>query len=441
MARPIGVIMPSATNGMKMMVSFWDGGRCHFTRAMTLAEEAQKRGLEVGVITSEKYAQEVGSLAVANEVYVIPTRPPDTPPPPYEFPLYSHAFRHAQRLRGLRFDNIDWLHEVTAKEIEAIRDFKADVIVNDYRDTIRTSAQVNGVPVVGVTHTTGNVDGLPFVWWTTPPNNVTLPDCRNSFNHVRADYGLDPIIDEREMFSGDINLIPSSPSLESLVNNSGNSHYVGVLSGWKPNDSFHPIDPSLVSKKLFSYVGEPTRPQYGYEDMLTQVISEEPDMGFYIVGSPNRYSSKSIDARRRDGTVVVAEFLPGSLAINDSSVVLSHGGNGTTMLSLAMGKPIVCIGPYQSDCMSTFKGIEEQGAGVMLNHSTGPFERRPAPDLGEGVEIFGYWKTKLSAIMIHDAIRKVLDDERFFLNAQRLGRELIELGGAERALDLIQEVA
>jgi UDP:flavonoid glycosyltransferase YjiC (YdhE family) len=442
MVKIIGANMSKTVpSEMKLMMSFWDGGRCHFTRTMALAEEAKIRGHEVGVVTSEKYAPVIGSLAIVDKIFVIPTRPPNTPPPPYEFPLYSHAFRHAQRLRGLGFDNVDWLHKITEMEIAAIEEFKPDVIVNDYRDTIRTAAQAKDIPVAGVTHTTGSVDGLPFAWWTKPPENAVLPDCRDSFNEVRSYYNLYPINDEREMFSGDITLIASSPSLEPLARDSENTHHVGMLSKWKPDNDFEPIDPTLVDKNIFSYVGETTRPQYGYEEMLTRVIEREPQLGFYIVGNVDRYNNPIIAKRQRDKTVVVADFIPGPNAIHDSAVTLNHGGHGTTMLSLALGRPLICIGPYQSECASSFRGTEEQGAGIMLNHSTGPLEQRPAPDLGENVEIFGYWHSELTSGLIHETINKVINDESFTLNAQRLGRELLELGGVVKAMDLIQEIA
>ena len=424
----------------RMMMSFWDGGRCHFTRTMALAEEAVHRGIEVGVVTSEKYAQEIGSLGLASEVYVIPTRPAVTTPPPYEFPLYSHAFRHAQRLRGLGFYDVEWVYDTTQKEIEAMKHFKPNVVVNDYRDTIRTSAQVYGVPVVGVAHTTGSVDGLPFSWWSPPPDDAILPDCKDSFNKVRTHFGLEPIVDEREMFSGDRTLIPSSPSLDPLAKESGNTFHVGMLSRWKSDKNFVPIDSRLAGARVFSYTGEPTRPQYGFETMIQEVMTQSSEQGFYVVGDSARYASAEIARRQQEGTAVVAGFIPGPDAIADSSVTLCHGGNGTIMLSLTLGKPIICIGPYQSDCSSTFWGVQDQGAGIMLNHSTGPLARKLAPDLGEGVEIFGYWKTELTADGIRVAINEVLEDDSYTVNATRLGEELIELGGVSRAVDLIQEM-
>lgn len=426
----------------RVMFSSWDGGRCHFTRTMALAEEAQSRGMEVGFIVSEKFAPEIGSLAVPAEVHVIPNRPENNPPPPYEFPLYSHIFKHAQRLRGLGFDNAAWLQDITEREIAAIQDFNPGVIVNDYRDTIRTSAQVRGVPVVGITHTTGNLDGKTFGWWVTPPEDARLPDCRDSFNEVRENFGLAPIADEREMFSGDISLIPSSPSLEPTVRDSDTTHYVGILSKWKPGDSgFDTIPSDVADPRVFSYVGETSRPQYGYEGMLTEVIQREPGMGFYVVGDRSRYANETIAARERQGSVKVESFIPGPTAIGDSVVTLNHGGHGTTMLSLSLGKPLICIGPYQSECATSFRGAEEHGAGIMLNHSTGPLERRKAPDLGDDIDIFGYWRSELTADRIHDAIREVVEDERYTTNAQRLGSELLELGGVERAMDIIQATA
>lgn len=427
----------SANN--RMMLSFWDGGRCHVTRMMTIAEEAQQHGIEVGFITSEKYAQEVGAIALDN-VYVIPNRPPNPPPAPYPFPLYSHAFRHAQRLRGLQFDNVDWLRQTTQAEIDAIRDFKPGVIVNDYRDTIRTAAEVCGVPVAAITHTTGNVDGFTLGWWVAPPEDAHIPDCRDSFNQVRAEFGLSPIVDEREMFSGTINCIPSIEEIDPLRQKSPNSFYVGMISrGPKPDPSFKTISPEKAAKRIFSYVGEPTRPQYGYEEMLRRVIESDEEHGYYVVGPRDRYESAEITARERKGNLVIGSYLPGATVIEDSEVVMCHGGNGTVMLSLSMGKPLICVGPYQSDCTSIFRQVENQGAGILLNHSTGPLEQRSAPDLGNDISIFGYWDTSLDADTLSTAISRVTSEPAYRENARRLGDKLLSLGGARRVVELCIE--
>jgi UDP:flavonoid glycosyltransferase YjiC (YdhE family) len=406
---------------------------------MSLATEAHERGIEIGFITSQKYAEEIGSAALDATVYVIPNRPTNMAPPPYEFPLYSHAFRHAQRLRGLGFDNVGWLKKTTSQEIHALQDFQPNAVVNDYRDTIRTAAQASGIPVVGITHTTGNEHGKTFGWWTQPPEDAKLPDCQDSFNEVRTSLGLDPIEDEREMFSGDINLIPSIPELDPLLVSSEQSHYVGMISNWQVTEKT-PLAPiaQTMNQRVFSYVGEKTRPQYGYEPMLSEVIANMPNTGFYITGDPTRYDKRVI-ARRRAGEIIISDYIPGATAIEASEVVLCHGGNGTVMLSLTLGKPVICVGPYQSDCTSTFYGVEQSEAGIMLNHSKGPFERRSAPDLGSDIDIFGYWKTELNSEILQEAINATLTNSTYRENAQKLGNKLVALGGPQHAIDIIHE--
>lgn len=225
----------------RMLFSYWDGGRCHLNRTMAIATEAMSSGVECGFITSEKFASDIGRIATQENIYVIPNRPPHTPPP-YDLPLYSHAYGHGQRLRGLGFANEAWVAETTAKEIAAVQSFRPNVIVNDYRDTIRTSAEIVGVPVVGVTHTTGNTDGLRFGWWTPLPAHTKIPDCTDSFNAVRAEYGLAALTDERYMFTGDVSIIPSSPSIDPLIQRTHPSHYVGKIARPRPDDgSFKPM--------------------------------------------------------------------------------------------------------------------------------------------------------------------------------------------------------
>lgn len=424
----------------RAMVSFWDGGRCHLTRSMTLATEMLDRDFAVGAVTSEKYAQEVGAVLGHENTFVIPNRPQEIKTPPYPFPLYSHAYRHAQRLMGLGFDNVPWLQHITDTEIRAIQAFRPDVIVNDYRDTIRTSAEHLGIPVVAINHTTGNVDGHHFAWWMDPPEGTVLPNCLDSFNRVRSNLGLRAITDERYMFSGDHNLIPSIDEIDPLARESPNSTYVGMLSSWSSDQSFEPLD-NRFRPKIFSYAsGELTRPQYGLEPMLSEVISQEQNTGFYVVaGSPDRYTADIISTARHMGRLIIAPYIPGYDATTDSDVVLTQGGNATVALSLSLGKPMVCIGPPQSDCSSIFRGVEQNGAGIMINHSAGTPESMKAPDLGKDVDIFGYWNTEITASRISEAIHKVLDDPSYTKNARRLGRKLLSHGGAKAAVDIIAE--
>lgn len=425
----------------RLLFSFWDGGRGHLTRVLALAAEAHKRGHEVGFISSPKYASEIGSLAMTDAVYTIPNRPPQAKPKNAEFPLYSHALRHAQRLQALGFNDVRWLQAATLNEIETIDSFRPDAVINDYRDTIRTAAEATSTPVIGITQTTGNIHGHTLGDWVEPPADFVLPDCRASFNEVRHDFGLPPIQDERYMFSGDANIIPSSPSLDPLLSNPGDSHYVGMLSRWvRKSDLFLPVS-RQASPRAFSYVGESNRPSYGYENMLSQVISSEPDMGFYVVGDPNNYNGPGLISRYYEGSLRVAPFISAPEATEDSSLVLSHGGHSTMALTMAIGRPIIGIGAFTSEAASNIRNVAAAGAGIYLPHSQTVPEKRPSPHAGEPWDILGHWQTSLSAGQIHDAIHTVLEDSSYTDNAARLGAELLSLGGVERAVDIIESYA
>lgn len=420
----------------RIMFAFWDGGRGHLTRVAALATEAHGRGHEVGFVTSDKYASELGALAIQPAVFSIANRPPAPKPMKGQFPVYSHAFLHAQRLRGLGFDDSRWLKAITQQEKRALEEFSPHVVVNDYRDTIRTAAEATAIPVVGITQTTGNVHGKTLGNWVTPPPDAQLPDCKDSFNEVRAYYGLAPITDERYMFSGDINIIPSSPSLDPV--DDPHSFHVGMLSKWSRGDgSFKAIDANVAQHRIFSYVGESTRPTYGYENILGAVIQQHPEQGFYVVGDPRDYSSSHLEVRQESGSLVVAPFISGPEATEDSSVILTHGGHSTVALALGLGRPIIGIGAFQSEAATTLRSVEGHGAGLYIPHSSQPLERRPSLHDGEDWEMFGHWQTTIQPDDVSQAIDKVLHDNTYRHKAVQLGQELLDLGGVEYALDII----
>lgn len=423
----------------RVLFSYWDGGTGHLTRTMSMAKEARGRGFEVGFISSGKYANWISKDNPDYVVYIVENRNPKVQPPTYPFPVYSHAFGHAQRLRGLRFNDIEWLGETVKKEIDVLREFNPNIVFNDYRDTIRIGAEVLGIPIIGITKSTGNPNGYTFGWWITPPKDLILPDCRNSFNEVRQKYGLLPIEDEREMFSGNISIIPSIEEIDPLIKSSENSHYVGLLSHWwRQEGEFEPIPHNIP--KVFSYIGEKSRPKYGYESILSQVIKSLPDVGFYVVGSPERYIDHHLDKPEREKMIIVRDHIPARKAIPECSVVLSHGGSGTVLLSLSYGVPIIFIGPFTTEQMTTARWVEKQQAGLIIPHSNKPLERMRAPDLGENVEIMGHWKSEITQDQLVCAINEVLTNSLYSESAKRLAKSINSLGGSTDVVDLAESL-
>jgi molecular chaperone DnaK len=150
----------------------------------------------------------------------------------------------------------------------------------------------------------GNTGGAVMGSWSPPPSEAILPDCRDSLNRAREVLGLPPIDDERLMFEGDISLVPSTPELDPLPHGAGNTRFVGLIGA--PEAQAGPVR-KLNGGRFngYSYVGEPTRPSFGFERLLDQVVAELPDVGFHIVGDPDGYRGAAVSRRRAEGSVVL----------------------------------------------------------------------------------------------------------------------------------------
>lgn len=423
----------------KILFTFWDGGFGHINRLIPIVREFSTSDYKVGFICSKKFHPYLNRVQYIDEVFIIENRKIQIHKPSYRFPIYSHAFRHAQRLKGLEFDDIEFLELIVKQELNVISEFKPDVIINDYRDTIKISAEIAGIPVVGITTSNGNTVGYTLGWWIDPPDDLTLPDCRDSFNIVRSKHKLSPMIDERESFEGDICIIPSSPSIDPLISKRDKDHYVGVLhkvsSVSKPPKKFayffNPKD-----YLIFWYLGEGNnRPYVDFDSILCDFIDK---INAYIVvaGPIERYpklSAKSSIFER----ILVKEFFEEeeySWILKNASLIVNQGGS-TAMLGLAMGIPIIAI-PWNSEPnMAIF--ASRYGAGIHLPHSNEPLERREAPDLGKNVEIMGHWHSELNIHRMRDAIETILNDSSHKKRASELSVELEKLGGVKKIVQLI----
>jgi MGT family glycosyltransferase len=108
--------------------------------------------------------------------------------------------------------------------------------------------------------------------------------------------------------------------------------------------------------------------------------------------------------------VEVAAWVPHSTVLPDAAVVITHGGHGTVMASLAHGVPAICL-PMGRDQLDNAARLVHSGAGLRLS-------------------------PKASQRHIVEAVRTVLGDEQMTVAARRLAeaiqREVAsDLGSAE----------
>jgi UDP:flavonoid glycosyltransferase YjiC (YdhE family) len=115
-------------------------------------------------------------------------------------------------------------------------------------------------------------------------------------------------------------------------------------------------------------------------------------------------------------SVRVERFLPLSEVLTDSDLVVSHGGSGTVVAALAVGRPQVLL-PMGADQLNTAERCRQLGVGISLDaYSCTPGE-------------------------VADSVATVLRTPQFGLNTERLADEARALPDAECGASLLEEVA
>ncbi len=121
-------------------------------------------------------------------------------------------------------------------------------------------------------------------------------------------------------------------------------------------------------------------------------------------------------ALRVPGRVWVTDFAPQQAVLARADAVISHAGLNTALDACAAGKPVLAL-PIAFD---------QPGVAARLVHA------------GAGLKASPRWA---SSRTLGTLLRRLLDEPAFAANARRLGAEIAAAGGAERAADIIEQVA
>jgi MGT family glycosyltransferase len=119
---------------------------------------------------------------------------------------------------------------------------------------------------------------------------------------------------------------------------------------------------------------------------------------------------------RIPASVEVHAWMPHDELLGRASLVVTHGGHGTTLAALASGVPVLVL---------PLDGISDQ------------------PGVGKDVARAGLGRTlsrRSSAATVRAAVEALLADERMHGRAERLGRSIRTMDGPVRGADAIQAV-
>ena len=210
-------------------------------------------------------------------------------------------------------------------------------------------------------------------------------------NEVRAAYGLGPITDFFEPFGHARRvLVLTSQDFDFPAQLPDHVRYVGPVlddptwaaGGWTPPPGDEPLVLVGLSSTFQDQIGTLERIIAGLATLpVRAVVTTGPAIDPAEVDAPEG--------------IRVVRSAPHSEVLEQAAAVITHGGHGTVARALAAGVPVVVM-HHGRDQADNAVRVTTRGAGLSVS-------RRARPD-------------KIAA-----AVRRLLDDESFRTNAERLG--------------------
>jgi UDP:flavonoid glycosyltransferase YjiC (YdhE family) len=183
----------------------------------------------------------------------------------------------------------------------------------------------------------------------------------------------------------------------------------GGLADWWPGD-----ERPLVYLSFGSVTGGlPTAPAL-YRAAL-EAAGEVPARVLVTVGNELDLDTLNLPP----GNVHLARWVPQADVLGEASLVVSHGGSGTTLGALAAGLPLVVV-PLFADQPQNARRVAEVGAGLVVE----PLREGPAQGLPSSIDPGA----------LRDAIEAALGDESLADTARALAAEMRAMPPVDAAL-------
>jgi UDP:flavonoid glycosyltransferase YjiC (YdhE family) len=303
---------------------------------------------------------------------------------------------------------------------ELIEDCNPDVIVDFWNPFAVIAARSLSKPVVTVIQADAHPASQGFIWWKTPP--AIIPTPVPVVNKVMDGYGLPHIRKLSELNVGDLTLVVGTPETDPLPPGT-DIEYVGPIL-WQQESAKLPdwIDNLGKDRPLiWIYSGNPRYASSGktLDSMvvLQSCIAALAEENMDVVLTTG-YHALPKDVPPLPSNFHHTPYVPGLAMAERSDLLIHHGGYGSCQTGLYTGKPAVIL-PTFSERESNARRVAALGAGVYVQVETGLHGKQV--NIGE----------------LRGAVRRVLSDPAFAVNARRMKDILRGYGGASQAAQSI----
>lgn len=420
-----------------LLPSYLGGGFGHVSRCLALAAELKANGWETAFALAGPHSNRV--VQAGHQVYTLrrPYRPrPETKEGP-AFTVFSDM--NYQLVRdGLWTQRI--IRACVAEQLKVIRRFQPDVLIADTWPLAGILAYLSGLPLVQITKAVVHPASPGLIWWQSPPANLVPPDPRPIFNPLLESWGLPPIRRAEDLLRGDLYLIPSLPELEPLPPDLPDTHYVGPLI--RPQNSNQPAPAWLddfdpARPLVYVTIGGGAGPVGGrrFYHLLMDALGNTDVQVIASTGA--KLSPDGLPAPPPN--VRLEAWVPGPTVIARSSLVLFHGGYGTTMELVQAGTPGLII-PFHSEQESNARRLEAAGMARVLLPAQGTASPNWLRWSGGRFCTLIHPQSDLTPVRLRAVVFDMLADDRFQKNAQQLQAASRQYQGRAQAAALIEDL-
>lgn len=331
-----------------------------------------------------------------------------------------------EQMFGALFGNEEFVRAATAAQVDLVRDFDPDVVVDSFGLFSCLAARVLQVPLASVLQGNFHPASDGFLWWKGE-RPAGLPSAALIINKVAEEHGVAPVARCVDLLAGDLSLIVGTPETDPLPASAGVA-YIGPIVWQRGNATLPDWVAALGRDKpvIWVYSGNP---RYGNTPtpidsivVIRAAVAALGDAPVQVV-----LTTGYQDVPKEFGTLPSnfhhASYLPGLAMAERCDLMVHHGGHSSVMTGLSAGTPAVII-PTITERESNARRVAALGAGEIVLPVDG----------ADGEKL-------IDADEFSAKVHLVLNDPGYLRSARRIAESMRKFGGAREAADRIERFA
>ena len=334
----------------------WGG----LTRVIAIAEAARQAGHEVAFFASGPLEADLRQHGY--RVYAAPPTTMFGLPTPISRILERRSQRVSLPVKpGKSIGNIwlvlamsglaraGYLRRLVSAEMEAARQFRADVLFTDLDPGAFLAAAVTELPIASAYASIATQGTGSWPWKLM----------RRAIAPVLQHYGQPARTPDEICFGPSVlKIIPSIPELDGADHNRPDVRYVGHLLGDIRATSQVDFQPETGRRYVFVYVGTGSISLNTLREVLPQVFPADGTLACLV-------GAQSIERPQRLGAVEFRPYVPAEAVLSRADWTICHGGQNTIIQSLRRGVPLIIFPGAIFERRFNAQKVQEAGAGLM----------------------------------------------------------------------------